>query len=253
MIVEIFGPPAAGKTTLSRALAGRLRELGLDVDLVLSYRPAEVNRHCAANSRGSLELAKMVRRLGRPAVETLATARHLFGESPEAVIAEALLALMPPVSTIWSIRLRQYIWRLAYSWNRARASGRIVIFDQAFVQAVCSLGLLGAPKHANRLLLALDIVPRADFLIRLDAPHETLRARLQNRAHRQGVLERMLELDLDTNLRSIEIIGRVEQLLLERGAVMAGISSDDETSREAALQWLERAAVERFGAVAVSA
>ena len=42
MIVEIFGPPAAGKTTLAHALAGQLRERGFAVDLALSYRPSEL-------------------------------------------------------------------------------------------------------------------------------------------------------------------------------------------------------------------
>jgi len=251
MIIEIFGPPAAGKTTLSRAIAERLRARGLSVDLALSYRPSEVKN---GNSRpGPLAFANVARRLGRPAVETLGTVRHLFGDSPEANMAKTLLALMPPVSPVWSFRLRQYIWRLTHSWNRARTSGQIVIFDQAFVQAVCSLGLLGAPRHADRVPLVLDIVPRADFLVRLEAPRELLEARLRKRAGRQGALERMLELDLDTNLRSIDVIDHLEQLLLERGAVMAGVRSADEASREAVLEKLERAAAERLGAVGAGA
>lgn len=252
MIVEIFGPPAAGKTTLSHALADRLRARGFDVDLALSYRPSEVKGGGATNPR-PLEFANVARRLGRPAVETLATARRLFGDSPEANMAKTLLALMPPVNPVWAIRLRQYIWRLTHSWNRARASGRVVIFDQAFVQAVCSLGLLGAPKHASRLPLALDMVPRADLLLRLEASPDLLRTRLRKRERRQGALERMLELDLETNLRAIEVIDGLERLLLERGAVMVGVRANDEASREAALGQVERAAAMRFGTVAASA
>ena len=48
MVVEIFGPPAVGKTTLSRALAERLRERGFAVDLALSYRPSEMKGRDAA-------------------------------------------------------------------------------------------------------------------------------------------------------------------------------------------------------------
>jgi thymidylate kinase len=248
MIIEIFGPPAAGKTTLSRALAERLRARGLSVDLALSYRPSEVKT--AVSRPAPLAFTNVARRLGRPAIETLATVRHLFDDSAEANTANTLLALMPPVNPVWSFRLRQYIWRLTHSWNRARASGQIVIFDQAFVQSVCSLGLLGAPGHLDRLSLALDSVPRADFLVRLEAPRELLEARLRKRAGRQGVLERLLELDLDTNLRSIDVIDRLERLLLERGAIMAGVRSADEASREAVLERLEWAAAGQLSAVA---
>ena len=41
MIIELFGPPAAGKTTFARTLATRLRDLGHPVELMLSYRPSE--------------------------------------------------------------------------------------------------------------------------------------------------------------------------------------------------------------------
>ncbi|MBN9561505.1 MAG: AAA family ATPase [Alphaproteobacteria bacterium] len=248
MIVEIFGPPAAGKTTLSRLLAERLRNHGLGVDLALSYRPAEVRSKGASGRR--LEIPTVARRLVRPAVETLVTARHLYGDSPEANLAKTLLGLMPPVNAVWAIRLRQYIWRLTHSWNRARTSDRIVIFDQAFVQALCSLVLLGAPKNANRLAQALDLIPRADLLVRVEAHTEILRARLQKRERRQGVLERMLELNLETNLRSIEIIDDLERLLLDRDAVMVGVPSADDASRDVILDQLARTTAERFGIMA---
>ena len=242
MIVEIFGPPAAGKTTLSRALAERLRENGCGVDLALSYRPSEMKAGDGASGSGPLRIAGVARRLGRPAFETLAVARQWLGDAPEVMLARRLLALMPPSSLLWSARLKQYIWRLTHAWNRAASTGQLVIFDQGFVQAVCSLGLLTAPKYVGRLSEALSIVPRADFLIRLDAPRELLRERLLKREQQQGFLERLLEFDLDTNLRSIDILGRLEQTLVERGASISIVRSGEDGARDAVLAALERAA-----------
>jgi adenylate kinase family enzyme len=41
MIIELFGPPAAGKTTFARTLAAQLGTCGRPAELILSYRPAE--------------------------------------------------------------------------------------------------------------------------------------------------------------------------------------------------------------------
>jgi RecA/RadA recombinase len=41
MIIELFGPPAAGKTTLAHALMTALEKTGFDIQLTVSSRPAE--------------------------------------------------------------------------------------------------------------------------------------------------------------------------------------------------------------------
>ena len=41
MIIELFGPPAVGKTTLAHALATELEKNGFDIQLIMSSRPAE--------------------------------------------------------------------------------------------------------------------------------------------------------------------------------------------------------------------
>jgi adenylate kinase family enzyme len=64
MIIELFGPPGAGKTTFARALAARLRERGHTVDLILSQRPAERSPHeiRSASNLSAQRISSMIRR-----------------------------------------------------------------------------------------------------------------------------------------------------------------------------------------------
>ncbi len=140
MIIELFGPPGAGKTTFAQALAARLRERGHVAELVLSYRSAERLRcldPCVAVPRPH-QTAAVVHRLTRPVVEMLTLARHPFVNSHDVSTAVNLIRILPPRNLVWSIRLSQYISRLSHSWYQASAAGHIVLFDQAYVQAVCS-------------------------------------------------------------------------------------------------------------------
>lgn len=223
MIVELFGPPGVGKTTFAVALASFLRQQGQAVDPVMSYRPAEQARARPAREAG--QALASVRRVARPVGEMMAAAAHLAGETADAAPAAELMRLLPPRSIVWSIRLRQYLVRLSHSWQVAAASRNIVLFDQAFVQAVGSLALLGRPQDPAQVARALDAIPQADLLIRLDAPRDVLAARLGERQRRQGMLERLLELDLRTNLASISIIGDLHAQLHARGRCVTSVDS----------------------------
>jgi hypothetical protein len=95
VIVEAFGPPGAGKTTFSHALAARLRETGCTVDVYLSARPGE--ERPGPMSRGdtvaALNLMAPLRRLTRPAIELIAAiaANPLARESS----TDALVSKLP--------------------------------------------------------------------------------------------------------------------------------------------------------------
>ena len=62
----------------------------------------------------------------------------------------------------------------------------------------------------------LELIPRPNLLVRLDAPREILEARLRARLGRQGAVERLFEFDLQTSLQQIDTTNDVAQML--RGA-----------------------------------
>lgn len=241
MIVELFGPSGVGKTTLACALTELLRERSCPVELVLSYRPTEhpSSGDLLAKDSARHQITPVVRRLTRPMVEMLATACHLFGNSREASAAAELIRILPPKNMLWSVRLRQYVLRLSHSWQRASLASGVVLFDQAFVQAVCSLAFLARATDDERIGRALDAVPRPDLLIRLEAPQKIFEARLREREHQQGRIERLLEFDLRANLEVARIIDRVHDLVQERGQPVISVNSADQVSLGQALGRIE--------------
>jgi thymidylate kinase len=249
MIIELFGPAGAGKTTLAHALTARLRENGYVVEPMLSYRPAEVGLAPVAPWRpAGHRVGAVPRRLSRPVLEVLAIVCHPLALRQDVAAAIGLMKILPPRSVAAAVRLSQYILRLSHSWHRASASGRIVLFDQAFVQLVCSLVLFSRFVDESLIADALDMTPRADFAIRLGAPPDLLAARLEERKCQQSAFERLLEADLDTNLRSIDIIDQLHRLLIERGQLVVCASSLDRQSLNEAVKSTERTLATRFGA-----
>ena len=229
MIIELFGPPGAGKTTFARTLAARLRERGHTVDLILSYRPAELSPHeiRSSSNLSAQQISSMIRRLIRPLAEMLTIASHPFTISQDVGTALTLIKILPPSSTLWSLRLAQYVSRLSRAWFQASNTGHIVLFDQAFVQAVGSLVLLCGVVDELLISRALDAIPKADLLVRLDAPTEVLEARLLHRQRLESRIERLLELDLPTSLTSRVSSGVLSAPLPDNiaiGYISAGVS-----------------------------
>jgi len=212
MIIELFGPPGAGKTTFARKLATRVKATGRPVELILSMRPAEMSE-CPDNGGSATPRLTALRRFTRPAAEFLASAGRTSTEPSQSRIASELLELLPSASHLWSLRLRLYITRLERTWRRAEQSGATVIIDQGFVQAVCSLVLLGRAPTVTAIEAALALIPKADQWIHVDAPRQVLSARLEARRRRQRWSERLFELDTQTSLRSIEILNTLESML----------------------------------------
>lgn len=241
MIVEFFGPPAAGKTTLAHALATALEKNGCDVRLIASSRPAERGAIQIDSSRA---LSRCRDALAAPlsrAAKLVSAVPILLGARNDDITAK-LLDLLPPRSLLWSVRCRRYLSLLSSSWKSASTSDRIAIFDQGFLMALCSLVLRTRSADRTVIVRALELIPRPDLLIRLDAPRETLEARLRERLWRQSTLERLFELDLETSLRQIETTNEVTHLLRERGGRMMHVSCIDRCLLEEAVDRIVRAA-----------
>jgi len=219
MIIELFGPPGAGKTTFAHAFVAELQRRGYTAELLASYRPAEQPSYSKSLAAVPTlhPVTAAVRRLSRPLVEILTLLRHPWENSRNIATATKLTRILPPKNFIWSIRVNQYISRFTHAWYQASTADHIVLFDQAYVQVLCSLAILSGITDEMILARALDAAPKADLLVRLHAPIDVLRTRLNQRSSQQGLSERMFEFDLKRNLQSIDIIDRLHDLLLRDG------------------------------------
>jgi len=242
MIIELFGPPAAGKTTLAHALATALEKNGFDVQLIVSSRPAERDSIQVESTRAlSWCRTTLVAPLSRAAKLVSAAPILLAGARSDELTA-SLMDLLPPRTLLWSVRNRRFLSLLSHSWKMASTSDRVVIFDQGFLTALCSMALLARSIDRSVIVRGLTLIPRPNLLIRLDAPRETLEARLRARLDRQGALERLFEFDLQTNLRQIETTNDVAHMLQEQGGRMMHVSSLDHRLLEKAVDRIVREA-----------
>jgi thymidylate kinase len=234
MIVELFGPPAAGKTTLAHALATALENNGCNVELIVSSRPAERAPIQVESTRALARCrAALTAPLSRAA--KLVSAVPIFLGAQNDDITASLMDLLPPRTLLWSVRYRRYLSLLSSSWKMADTSDRIVIFDQGFLTALCSLVLLAGSADRRVIGRGLELIPRPNFLIHLDVPRETLEVRIRERLRRQGAVERLFEFDLQMNLDQIETTNDVVHMLQEQGFRMMHVSCLDRSLLEEAV------------------
>ena len=249
MIVELFGPPCVGKTTFACTVAARLRKHHHPVKLILSYRPSE-DPLAFAEGSAQPRTPAVLRRIARPMVEGFAAARTGNNRN-EDYSSAALMQLVSNNSVVQSLRVRQYLLRVHRNWLAAERSPDLTVFDQAFVQAICSSGQLNGNAHTGLLGQALDAVPEADLTVRLDAPRDLLETRLAERRQRQGRIERLL--DRHVNSEALWVYDEVHKLLRLRGRSIILVNSSNHVSLMDGVDRVEAITVSRLSAALAAA
>ena len=224
MILEMFGPSGAGKTTMASALTAHLRGLGYVVTPLIGVRAHP---------------------LRRVVLKCLASARLLNSTGSADGVAD-LFRILPPKDRLWGVRLHWHLALLHREWTAAQSSDAITIFDQGMVQAVASLILLSGITDRDPVARALDIVPKPDLLIRFEAPRPLLEARLRDRRQRIGPLQRYLEIDLQGSLDHVDHVDLISGLVSARGLPMIRVSSIDAPSRNLSIDRISAAVLARM-------
>jgi hypothetical protein len=235
VIVEFFGPPGSGKTTLSLMLANRLRADGFPASLRLSARPGEevLPTGPQDDEESSASFRTAARRLIFPAYELIARTGRWSKTSPNGRVASMLSQALPQGQILRSLRMRQYLLRLSNIWSQACRSPDIWIFDQAYIQAVASIALVQPSMTDESIVALLQTAPQADIVFRVEAPINDLEIRLRRRHRHIGGLGRMFE-ETSVGVREhVALAKRIEKLLqrLDR-QVLALNTVDDETFEE---------------------
>lgn len=239
MIVELFGPAGSGKTTFAHALQRRLQAQGYVAKVVLSYQPGV---HSTPFDPGGLWYA--FQRVVRAILRTATFAFRPLNNADELRLTVKLVRILTPRNPILADKVQPLhpcpISGLAVFGRRSE----IVIFDQGFIQAVCSLSLFSGVADTASLATVLDLIPTSDLAISVDAAEPLLSKRLKDRLFHQSYMERLFEADSKTNLQSIPIIRRVKGLLLGKERSTLSIDMSDERSLQEAIFRVEREVVE---------
>jgi hypothetical protein len=244
MIVEIFGPPCSGKTTLAIALTKRLNDKGLPARTWQSSRPREVD---SAGPRLINQMA-FLQRLLRWILGMVAVIKSPAENAQDVKLARQLLGIIRPRSVFGLVRETQYICRLSRAWRDAAASSSVVVFDQGFAQEIFSLVRASGQGSEALVSAALLSVPVSDLFIRVQVARDVLKDRLEARRYDQNKAERLLESDPDSNFAHMPTFDGLHRLLLQRGLAVISVSSIDDRAAERSLDLIHGEITARFEA-----
>ncbi|HTD46528.1 MAG TPA: hypothetical protein VK881_04595 [bacterium] len=186
LLVEFVGLPGAGKTTLARAVAGRLARRGLAVKNVGSLYPDTSwrvrARKMARGLRGTLS---------RP---------HSAYRSGLAVLASGQRSLVDAAKAMHN-------WLFVSSVMEDNGPGEhVVLLDEGVFQALWSIGYSGRNGALAALLHDLyPLFPRPDLVVIVDVRPATAAARLAGRPFGGSRLERVAADDPHAFVRAVQI------------------------------------------------
>ncbi len=215
MIVELFGPPASGKSTLGNALVAALHNSGIEVQLNASSRPLERTSTKDEQVSNARRWSRSIVAPFRRAAKMSSFANILVSRGMKTAVGENLLELLPPGNWLSRARLQRYLWLLHRSHVSGRSFRGISIVDQGYVTALCSLAVRARCLHSESLARGLEMVPQPDLLIYLDTPEDVLQARLSKRLGRQNAFERIFEQNSDATRRQMDMVRTVGNLVEE--------------------------------------
>jgi thymidylate kinase len=222
LTVELFGPPGAGKTRFCGALTEAIHQHGMAVSAVCSTRPSELEHPPARLAWSFIRAGKFFQEL------------RTAGRAPGAQI----LDILPPQNPVWRFRFAQYLARLADAYS-VSAGSQISLIDQGYLTGIASLAALsglGCELAERAMLRALAVVPRADVVVHLRTSPAVLDRRLAERRSHQLMIERLLEITRDTDLRQRDATESLLRLILERREPVIEINNDDEADLRTSVQ-----------------
>jgi hypothetical protein len=228
MIVECFGPPGAGKTTLALALTERLQANGLNALSRLSARPGEELHGGNGGHHSPSVFAAAARRLLVPATELVTAVIQSPADRALRNTTSALTSAWADGEFFRGLRMKQYLIRLANAWTAAAKSENIWVFDQAYVQAIANI-MQVRPRFSDADATAmLGTIPKSDLIIRVETPINDIRTRLTRRQRMIGRIGELFEEYSGTVVEQAATAKRLDALLSRSCRCMLTVTSSDD-------------------------
>jgi len=195
LLVEFLGLPGAGKSELSRRVAGRLRHLALPV-----HEP-------------SYGLAHGIGVAARRARKSARVARELALHPRSAARAASVLARsgQPSLACFGGVLFN---WLLVTSLARkARGRRGLHLIDEGLAQGAWSIALEGRLEPAVELLACLPPALVPDLLVVVEASTTAVAGRLRSRPQHDSRLDSRLDTEPELFRRGQAVAARIQSVL----------------------------------------